>query len=55
MAPQGPELVVGAVGDPAFGPLVVCGAGGIAVELLGDIQARLAPLGPREADHISAT
>jgi acyl-CoA synthetase (NDP forming)/GNAT superfamily N-acetyltransferase len=50
MAPEGPELIVGAVGDPAFGPLVACGAGGVAVELLGDLQVRLAPLGPREAD-----
>ena len=50
MAPDGTELIVGAVGDPAFGPLVACGAGGVAVELLGDVQVRLAPLGPREAD-----
>ena len=50
MAPEGPELIVGAVRDPAFGPLVACGAGGVAVELLGDVQVRLAPLGPREAD-----
>lgn len=49
MAPAGPELIVGAVGDPAFGPLVACGAGGVAVELLGDVQVRLAPLGAREA------
>jgi acyl-CoA synthetase (NDP forming) len=52
MAPEGPELIVGAVGDPAFGPLVACGAGGVAVDLLGDIQVRLAPLGPREADRM---
>ena len=50
MAPEGPELIVGAVGDPAFGPLVACGAGGVTAELLGDIQVRIAPLGPREAD-----
>jgi acetyl coenzyme A synthetase (ADP forming)-like protein len=50
MAPEGTELIVGAVRDPAFGPLVACGAGGVAVELLGDVQVRLAPLGPREAD-----
>ena len=50
MAPPGTELIVGAVRDPAFGPLVACGAGGVAVELLGDVQVRLAPLGPREAD-----
>jgi acyl-CoA synthetase (NDP forming)/RimJ/RimL family protein N-acetyltransferase len=50
MAPAGTELTVGAVADPAFGPLVTCGAGGPAGELLGDVQIRLAPLGPREAD-----
>ncbi len=50
MAPAGTELIVGAVGDPAFGPLVTCAASGVAVELLGDVQVRLAPLGPREAD-----
>jgi acyl-CoA synthetase (NDP forming)/GNAT superfamily N-acetyltransferase len=49
MPPEGPELIVGAVRDPAFGPLVACGAGGVTVELLGDVQVRLAPLGPREA------
>jgi acetyl coenzyme A synthetase (ADP forming)-like protein len=50
MALEGTELIVGAVRDPAFGPLVACGAGGVTVELLGDVQVRLAPLGPREAD-----
>ena len=50
MAPAGTELVVGAVGDPAFGPLVACGAAGAAVELLGDVQVRLAPLGAGEAE-----
>ena len=50
MAPAGVELIVGAVGDPAFGPLVACGAGGVAVELLGDVQVRLAPLAESEAD-----
>ena len=48
--PAGPELIVGAVSDPAFGPLVACGAGGLTAELVGDIQVRLAPLGPRAAD-----
>jgi len=49
MAPEGPELIVGIVGDPDFGPVVACGAGGHAVELLGDVAVRLAPLGPRTA------
>jgi acyl-CoA synthetase (NDP forming) len=52
MAPAGTEQIVGAVRDPAFGPLVACGAGGVTVELLGDIQVRLAPLGPRAADDM---
>ncbi len=49
MAPEGVELLVGVVGDPAFGPLVAVGAGGTAAELIRDIQVRLAPLGRREA------
>ena len=50
MAPAGAELIVGVVGDPRFGPLVAVGAGGTTAELIGDVQVRLAPLGPREAD-----
>jgi acetyl coenzyme A synthetase (ADP forming)-like protein len=49
MAPAGAELIVGVVGDPDFGPVVACGAGGHAVELLHDVTVRLAPLGPRAA------
>jgi len=49
MSPPAPELLVGIVGDPDFGPVVACGAGGGAVELLGDVAVRLAPLGPRAA------
>jgi acyl-CoA synthetase (NDP forming) len=51
MAPPGPELIVGAVGDPAFGPLVVVGAGGPAAELVGDVQVRLAPIDAIEAER----
>jgi len=49
MAPPGTELIVGVVGDPRFGPLVAVGAGGTTAELIGDVQVRLAPVGPREA------
>ena len=49
MAPAGAELIVGIVGDPDFGPVVACGAGGHAVELLGDVAVRLAPIGRRAA------
>ena len=49
MAPQGVEMLVGIVSDPQLGPVVACGAGGTAVELLGDVQVRLAPVAPIEA------
>jgi acetyl coenzyme A synthetase (ADP forming)-like protein len=49
MAPPGFELLVGVVSDPRFGPVVACGAGGTAVELLGDVQVRLAPVAALEA------
>jgi acetyl coenzyme A synthetase (ADP forming)-like protein len=49
MAPPGTELILGVVGDAAFGPLVAVGAGGTAAELIRDIQVRLAPVGRGEA------
>jgi acyl-CoA synthetase (NDP forming) len=52
MAQPGTELIVGVVSDPDFGPVVACGAGGHAVELLGDVAVRLAPLGPRAAHEM---
>ncbi|HSD80244.1 MAG TPA: acetate--CoA ligase family protein, partial [Solirubrobacteraceae bacterium] len=52
MAPAGVEMLVGVSADPRFGPLVACGAGGPAMELLGDVQVRLAPLSPAEADEM---
>jgi acetyl coenzyme A synthetase (ADP forming)-like protein len=45
MVPEGGvETIVGALQDPSFGPLVVFGLGGVAVEVLGDHVSRLAPL-----------
>jgi acetyl coenzyme A synthetase (ADP forming)-like protein len=45
MVPAGGiETIVGAIEDPAFGPLVVFGLGGVTVEILGDHTSRLAPL-----------
>jgi len=45
MAPaDGVETIVGALQGPSFGPLVLFGLGGVAVEALGDHVSRLAPL-----------
>jgi len=52
MAPAeagGVELVVGVVHDPSLGPVVACGAGGVAAELLNDVAVRLTPLTDRDA------
>jgi acetyl coenzyme A synthetase (ADP forming)-like protein len=52
MAPRGVEMLVGVVTDPQLGPVVACAAGGTAVELLGDVQVRLAPVAPVEATEM---
>jgi acetyl coenzyme A synthetase (ADP forming)-like protein len=44
MVEGGTELLVGVATDPVFGPVVACGAGGTAVELLGDVALRVCPL-----------
>ena len=44
MVPGGVEVIVGAVFDRTFGPLVLYGSGGTLVELLGDTAFRIAPL-----------
>ncbi len=49
MVPAGTELVIGAVRDPNFGPVVMLGLGGVLVELLRDVVFRLAPVSPADA------
>jgi acyl-CoA synthetase (NDP forming) len=48
MARGGLELLAGVTTDPAFGPLVIFGAGGTAAELLRDRIVRPAPLTTRD-------
>ena len=52
MAPTGVELIVGVVHDPSFGPVVACGAGGTAAELLGDVGVRITPLTDIDASEL---
>jgi acyl-CoA synthetase (NDP forming) len=48
MVPPGVEMIVGALQDPQFGPIIACGTGGVLVDLLADTAFRLHPLS--EAD-----
>ena len=44
MAGPGPELILGMARDPALGPLIVVGAGGVLAEYLADRAVALPPL-----------
>jgi acetyltransferase len=48
----GQEVIVGAVQDPQFGPLLMFGLGGVEVEGLKDVAFALAPLETEEADFL---
>ena len=48
------EIVVGGLNDRAFGPLVMCGTGGIYVELLADTVFRMCPLADQDARDMIA-
>jgi acetyl coenzyme A synthetase (ADP forming)-like protein len=48
----GTELIVGVKREPGFGPLVMCGLGGVFVEVLKDVSFALAPLAGDEPDRM---
>ncbi len=52
MAPPGQEMVIGGLLDPQFGPLVMCGLGGIFVEVLGDVSFRICPITRLDAEEM---
>ncbi len=49
MEPPGREVVIGAVRDPQFGPMIMVGLGGIFVEVLADVAFRLCPITGQDA------
>jgi len=49
MVPRGLELMMGAHRDAQFGPMVLVGLGGVMVELMKDVSARIAPVSAAEA------
>lgn len=49
MAPPGREIILGVKRDATFGPLLMVGLGGVAVEVLGDVALAPVPLGEAEA------
>jgi acyl-CoA synthetase (NDP forming) len=49
MATPGVEVILGMNRYPVFGPLLMCGLGGIFVELFQDVVFRLAPIQRNEA------
>ena len=49
---KGIELFIGAKKEDKFGHLVLCGLGGIYIEVLKDVQASLAPISNEEASEM---
>ena len=50
--PEGQEVILGAVQDPQFGPLIMFGSGGVEVEGLKDVAFALGPLTQAEAKSL---
>jgi acetyltransferase len=52
MISPGQEVIIGAVQDPQFGPVVMFGSGGVEVEGLQDVAFALAPLTEADARYL---
>ena len=52
MAPSSTETIVGAIKDPQFGQTIMFGLGGIFVELLKDVNFRIAPITADDAKEM---
>jgi acetyltransferase len=49
MVEDGTEFILGMTYDEQFGPMIVCGAGGVTVEVFKDVAVRLPPLSAQDA------
>ncbi len=52
MVRGGVEMILGVRHDPTFGPVVMCGLGGVFVEVLSDVAFRPAPFDDAEAHRM---
>lgn len=52
MVKGGVEMALGMVRDPKFGPLVMCGLGGVFVEVVNDVAFKLPPLSEEDAHEM---
>ena len=54
MLPAGVEMVAGGINDPALGPVIMGGTGGVLVELFADTVFRMCPLTEPDAEEMVA-
>ena len=52
MVSGGTEMMLGAIRDRTFGHVIVCGSGGVLLEVLADSQCRLHPLTGQDASEM---
>jgi acetyltransferase len=52
MITEGQEVIIGAIQDQQFGPMVMFGSGGVEVEGMKDVAFSLAPVWDKEIDYL---